>query len=132
MTWFRNNFIAIVFLLAVAGSFWVAKVDSSRRDRNIVDAAVSVCERTSNGTAYDVVFKFLVAKSARGRGESEFARKTEFYARGKLRTLPAPQSFGNDEQELMQLVETDQRNGRIVLSPRAVRLQREGCERLFN
>lgn len=129
--WIKHNIMAVVVLLAIAASFVVAQLESSKRDGRIVKAAVSVCERTSNGTAYDVDFKFRMAKDARKRGEGELASDIESYARGKLRTLPAPVRFNNEEKKLRELIDMGRKHGRIVLTKEATALQKEGCKALF-
>lgn len=132
INWIRQNFMVLIFLLAIGGSFIVAADDARQRDKNLVTAAVSVCERTSNGTAYDVVFKFHLADDARAAGKDKLASDIESFARGKLRTLPAPPRLGNKEKDLRTLVDTEERDGRLVLTKEAARLQKVGCKTLFN
>lgn len=131
INWAKDNFMVLIFLAAIVASFVVAQQESANRDRDLVKAAVSVCARTSNGTAYDVVFKFRLARAARKQSEDKLASDIESYARGKLRTLPAPPSFSNDEAELRTLIDTERKDGRIVLTKEATALQRQGCRALF-
>lgn len=131
MHWIRHNWLALVVLVAIAGSFLITDHDSQARDRAQATQLVQGCVKNSKRTALGAAGWDKLNQRVRARNAPGDERSADIYlavSEGMAEELPAP--VGADPQALVRAT-YDPATKRLVLDPQALVWQKRGCEELY-
>lgn len=127
MHWLAQNWIAIVFVIAVIASYAIQRDERVTADKQQKAAAVAGCVRASVRPALGAAFDLQAAVARSADGNSSIARAYQKLANGLIATIPAPAGFAGSPL----LAEIYYTNDEARLTARARRLQRQGCEEAY-
>lgn len=128
----RDNWIALVFIIAVVASFVVNRQESLDRDRKSVAAQVQGCVSNSARTAVGAQGWLRLSDRVRERGNPGDSRSADTYAAtagGMIAEIVAPKGY-EGSPTLVEVVEVKNDYGKLIIRPtaRAKDLHRLGCE----
>ncbi len=129
----KDNWVAIIFILAVLGSFVVAREDSKTRDRAQHTQLVEGCKRNSARAALIGAYQHETAEARRASGDFDVAEKYDAFRLASFELIPVPEGLDPGDMSLAE-VEPVTQGGKIVkyrLTKRATALQAAGCERAY-
>lgn len=131
-TFVRDNWIAVVFILAVIASFVVNQRQSvnadNRQTANVVEGCVSNSVRTAIGAQGWMRLSERVAER-NNRGDQVSAGRYAAVAGGMIAQIAAPPGY-EGSHILAEVQERRDASGhiKIVVTNRAAKLHREGCK----
>lgn len=143
MAWLKHNWlgalvvIGIVFSLLVVRHDASAQADKDRREASEATRQTKIdarhgCERSGVQKALAAAGWLRAAEARRADGNEGAARYYEGIADGMILTIPAP---APDMLGMRVLAEVKKQHiagrDRYVLTPRAQRVQRAGCEKAY-
>lgn len=128
MRWIRQHFMALVVLVAIVVSFFVAQHDSIERDKAQSDALVAGCVQSGTGRALLSAWQSDAADARRAEGDVEVANDYVAYANATAASLAIAKLI-DDPKRATQAVKVHTENGpQFVLTQEAAALVARGCE----
>ncbi len=119
---------------AVLVSFFVQREDSIQRDRERAQSQTNACIASSKRAAINAAGWDALSQRVGGRGnkgDRESAERYQATSVGTVATIPAPKLVGNRSRLIYYDVMDTGTGVKIVLTPTALRLQREGCQDFY-
>jgi hypothetical protein len=132
MSWIRHNWLALVVLVAIVGSFFVARADSIQRDADQADALIEGCVSSNTARALVAAFQHRTADARRSTGDIGIANDYDAFARGQESNLIAAK-YTDDPSAAAQVIVREDENGQLAveLTPESEALISESCAKFY-
>lgn len=135
MNFVRRYWVAVLLVIAMAGSFVADRESRIASEDKLKGALVTACIADSQRTALNASGFIALSERVAARANPGDAKSSRLYravSAGVVGMVPAPVGREGDRTIIeTKLVDRPGRVARIVVTEKAKRLQREGCKAFY-